>query len=363
MRTNPTARPYRIAKLLGAALLALTLVALPIAGSAAPSSDDAKASLESAKAKLGDLQQQTEVLTEEYNEARVKLEEINARLDQAQKDLQQANQEAQDARALLDARTADAFTVGAGSHLEVVLGEGTFTDFTDRMTFLEVMQQDNQELALQAENAGQRAAWASADLKKAQEEQKEQQQIIADRKAEIEKLVGQQQALVEKYEIQYETALEAEREAARAAAAAADGGESGGGGSGGGYGNAPAPSSAAGVAVQTALDQVGDEYQWGAAGPDEFDCSGLTMYAWARAGVSLPHSSGSQYAMLPRVDKSDLQPGDLVFYAANGSTISHVAMYIGGNQIVHAYSEGSPVSVDTFSSYWTSAYVGAGRPG
>ncbi len=109
----------------------------------------------------------------------------------------------------------------------------------------------------------------------------------------------------------------------------------------------PAPTSApvsgsAGTAVATALDQVGDAYVYGATGPDAFDCSGLTMYAWNAAGVSLPHSSSMQAGMGVPVAYSDLQPGDLVFYY---SPISHVGMYIGNGQLVHAPNSSTPVQV------------------
>ena len=77
----------------------------------------------------------------------------------------------------------------------------------------------------------------------------------------------------------------------------------------------------AAAAIRYAMAQVGNSYVYGAAGPNAFDCSGLTMMAWAQAGVSLPHSSGAQYGVGPHVASSDLQPGDLVFYY---SPISHV---------------------------------------
>ena len=103
-----------------------------------------------------------------------------------------------------------------------------------------------------------------------------------------------------------------------------------------------APSEAAGIAVQTALGQIGDPYVWGDSGPDGFDCSGLTSYAYAAAGVSLPHSSRSQSALGRDVARSELQPGDLVFYY---DPISHVAIYIGNGMIVHARTFGQPVAV------------------
>jgi cell wall-associated NlpC family hydrolase len=94
--------------------------------------------------------------------------------------------------------------------------------------------------------------------------------------------------------------------------------------------------------VQTALAQVGDPYVYGAAGPDAFDCSGLTMYAWHAAGVSLSHSSSVQAGQGVAVSLSDLMPGDLIFYY---SPISHVGMYIGHGQIVHAPHPGLSVQV------------------
>ena len=113
----------------------------------------------------------------------------------------------------------------------------------------------------------------------------------------------------------------------------------------------------AAAAVAYAMAQVGDAYVYGAMGENAFDCSGLTMRAWAQAGVSLPHSSGAQYGSGPRIAASDLQPGDLVFYY---SPISHVGIYIGNGLIVHAANPGTGVAV---TGLYSMPYVGAVRPG
>ena len=113
----------------------------------------------------------------------------------------------------------------------------------------------------------------------------------------------------------------------------------------------------AAAAVHYAMAQVGDAYVYGAAGPSAFDCSGLTMMAWAQAGVSLPHSSSAQYSTGPHISESQLMPGDLVFYY---SPISHVGMYIGNGLIVHAANPGAGVLV---SDLHYMPYVGAVRPG
>jgi cell wall-associated NlpC family hydrolase len=116
-----------------------------------------------------------------------------------------------------------------------------------------------------------------------------------------------------------------------------------------------APGSAAAIAVKTALAQVGDRYVWGTSGPDTFDCSGLTSYAYAAAGVALPHSSRAQATLGRAVSRAELQPGDLVYFY---SPISHVALYIGNGMMVHARTSGRPVTV---TSVDMNGYRGARR--
>ena len=105
---------------------------------------------------------------------------------------------------------------------------------------------------------------------------------------------------------------------------------------------AAASTAKAQIAVDTALAQLGDPYVWAGAGPNSFDCSGLTQYAYKAAGISLPHSSKSQSTMGTPVAKADLKPGDLVFFY---SPVSHVGMYIGNGQMVHAPTSGDVVKV------------------
>ena len=112
-----------------------------------------------------------------------------------------------------------------------------------------------------------------------------------------------------------------------------------------------ASSQAAQIAVDTALAQRGKPYVWAAAGPDSFDCSGLMQYAYAAAGISLPHSSRMQSQMGQPVSRDQLQPGDLVFFY---SPVSHVGMYIGNGQMVHAPTSGDVVkisSIDAMGDY------------
>jgi len=121
---------------------------------------------------------------------------------------------------------------------------------------------------------------------------------------------------------------------------------------------APPVSSRAEVAVAAARSQLGVPYQYAMSSPGvAFDCSGLTAYAWSKAGVSIPHQSAMQYASTPHVAVADVQPGDLLYYY---SPISHVAIYIGNGMQIHAPAPGKFVEI--VSVNWGKV-VGASRPG
>jgi cell wall-associated NlpC family hydrolase len=122
---------------------------------------------------------------------------------------------------------------------------------------------------------------------------------------------------------------------------------------------ANAVSGRAGTALRYAVKQIGDNYVWGAAGPIRWDCSGLTMRAYQQAGVRLPHSSRAQFGYGRSISRSNLQPGDLIFF---GSPISHVGIYIGKNKMVHAPRPGARVQIAEFGNYFgRKKYVGARR--
>jgi peptidoglycan DL-endopeptidase CwlO len=108
-------------------------------------------------------------------------------------------------------------------------------------------------------------------------------------------------------------------------------------------------------ALRAAETREGDPYVWGAAGPDEFDCSGLVVWAFAQEGISLPHYTGSLWNSGMHVSRADLEPGDLLFFFAD---ISHVGFYLGDGMMLDAPSAGQDVMVQPV--YW-SAFVGAVR--
>lgn len=117
----------------------------------------------------------------------------------------------------------------------------------------------------------------------------------------------------------------------------------------------PVPPAGAGAeaAIAFARDQLGEPYVWGAEGPGSWDCSGLTMGAWAEGGVALPHYSVAQYQQSTPISVGDLQPGDLVFWSSSSSSsgIFHVALYTGDGMMIHAPRTGRPVTEESMY-YW-----------
>jgi cell wall-associated NlpC family hydrolase len=215
-----------------------------------------------------------------------------------------------------------------------------------------------EDLAAEVDAAREAAAEAAEDTERELDEVK----------GELATLVAEEQArraaAAEEAARREIEAQAAARRAAVATTAPGGGGSSGGGSSSSGSSASsaparvpPAPSPGAAGAVDAAMSMLGVRYRWAGSTPEEgFDCSGLTSWAWARAGRYLPHSSRAQYASLPHVDFEDIQPGDLVFF---GSPIHHVGMYIGGGQMVNAPQTGDVVKV---SSVYRRDMVGVGRP-
>ena len=116
---------------------------------------------------------------------------------------------------------------------------------------------------------------------------------------------------------------------------------------------APPPGSGASAAIAFARDQIGEPYKYGAAGPNAWDCSGLTMMAWKAGGKSLPHYSVAQYEQSTPISVGQLQPGDLIFWGSSPSSIYHVGLYVGDGQMIHAPRSGVPVQ-QVSMYYWIS---------
>jgi cell wall-associated NlpC family hydrolase len=233
------------------------------------------------------------------------------------------------------------FTGGTQSRVAAFLTSRSATDLVQQMTTLEVIA-DHTETVIAKVAAAQRAAAttrAQADA------------AAARAKASLATLQSQKKVLQSKaagYQASYNRLTAAQRTAVTDAVAGPTLTVS--------ASSLPVPASAA-VAkiIRSALDQVGKPYIYGDSGPDGFDCSGLTSYAYAAAGIALPHSSKAQSQLGVPVSRANLQPGDLVYFY---SPVSHVGMYIGNGMMVHARTFGRPVAVTSVDQ---AGYDGARR--
>ena len=207
--------------------------------------------------------------------------------------------------------------------------------------------------SVQVEQARQDGLRRAAEARAAAAEAARQARLAAERAARAKAAAERRQA---------EAAQRAAEEAARQAAAAAAQAEKDAAKPTSSPAPPPTTPTSGGVAavIAYAQAQLGKPYQWGADGPDTFDCSGLTMMAWRRAGVYLTHYTGAQWAETRHVPVSEARPGDLVFYGTSGATSHHVGLYVGGGQMIEAPYTGAYVR---YASIWRSDLIDyVGRP-
>jgi cell wall-associated NlpC family hydrolase len=332
------------------------LSGLSIASLAAPSAEE----VEAAKAKLAGLQHEFEVLAEQYNDAKYRLALIERKLAEARDQRDIAEQQAQRAESRLATRAVQAY-VGTGSQVDGLLGAESIAEFSDRLEFMGAVAEGDAEIARTASNARQEADWASDRFAATLSERQRQVATIENQLDRLDSMIGEQASLYEQLNQDRNDFLAAQRAALELARQeAAQDAPADTTGDFGGY-VPPVNGSAAEIAVGAAKSVIGAPYVFGSADPNVgFDCSGLTSWAWSQAGVYIPHSSASQYSSLPHVPLGSVQPGDLIFYY---SPISHVALYIGGGQIVHATHPGADGAVHIDSMYGYDPPVGAARPG
>ena len=302
-----------------------------------------------------------EVLTEKFNESREELKATRAAAVLAAAELEAARADLAKARDHVRSVAVGAWTGDRLGALQAMLTSGSAAEMLDRVGTLQTIAEHHNGVLGGAQRATehadrtkatseQLAAEAQAQVDRVSAEKAELDAEIAVYRAAYARLTEDEQrasrAAAERHAREQAAPVEdvpaprqrAARQAAPAAPAAPVAAPAGG-------------SSAAQAAVRAAMAQIGDPYVWGAGGPDAFDCSGLTQYAYAAAGISLPHSSRMQSTMGVAVSRADLQPGDLLFFY---SPVSHVGMYVGNGQMVHASTSGVPVktaSIDSMGSF------------
>jgi peptidoglycan DL-endopeptidase CwlO len=338
--------------MIGSVLVLGAVLAAPLAAHALPHSAQPAVSAKppttaQVTAKLRSLAKSSEQLSEQLNQAKIDTAKAREQVTEATRNADLAQQELRAAQQQLAMSLASQYKSASFSRTVALLSANSTDNYLQTVQTMSLLTQHQGEVATMAANAISAADAATAKAKAAA--------ATATRKqAELVKRQHDLAAEVSRYKKLLATLTAAER--ARY------------------FTPTPAPTQAvvnqvfsapaisgsggAATAIQVARAQLGKPYSWGAAGPDAYDCSGLTSYSWGHAGVSLPHSAAGQQGMGSPVSRENLSPGDLVFF---GSPAYHVALYLGDGMIIHAPTSGDVVKIVSLSSM--PDYSGATRVG
>lgn len=371
-------------KRLGLALAAAAVAALAVstASLSAPQAvEDKRSEAEAVLAQIQQIDTELEHVVDDYNAATERFDALEAELQDAKRHVGLAKRTNKVAQQNLSDRLVALYVNGGESNtLEIILGAESLDDLLDRVDAANRVSDQDSRIVAAVRDARKALAKEQRRVEKALAEQ---EQVVAERAAQreqIEAQLAERQALYSSIEDQIQDLIAEEkarqerlaREAQRrlevtqngaatgeaateteAAPVASDSGSS----SSGTSVPAPPPGQYGGVAG-IALQYLGVPYQWGGMSPSGFDCSGLVAYAYAQAGVSLPHNAAAQYGYGTPVSRDQLQAGDIVFF--NG--LGHNGIYIGGGLFVHSPHTGDVVKVSSLSDSWyASTWVGARR--
>jgi len=364
VRLTPSSR-RRLAQAFVVGIAAFLLVAA--SASATPGVASKQAQARQVLAQIQQIDDSLGVAVESYNLANVRLRQIESdqRENRIQLKLTRANLRiAQDS---LAARLVSAYTsTQDNSTLSVLLGASSLDDLLNRIEAVNSTSQQDASIVQQVTSFKAAVQRHRTELRRAHSEQ---QTIVAQKAAQkqrIESQLASRRQLLSSIKGQIERIRAAEAAQQRQLAAAARSRLSGvqlavaegvGISASTPEGSTVAPPNVHGGVVGIAMHYLGVPYVWGGSSPRGFDCSGLVSYVFGQIGVSLPHSSYAQFGMGTSVSISDLQPGDLVFFTG----ASHVGIYIGGGQFIHAPHTGDVVKISSLSGYYSSNFAGGRR--
>jgi cell wall-associated NlpC family hydrolase len=299
----------------------LILLAAPGTGHADPAADRQRL--------LANAWQELESVIERYNAVRDDLRATDARLEQVNSRLGPLRAQVDDAQKETDAQAAALYRSGAVGSTAVLISAASPEMWMDQLAMLDQISRRRVGALRSLRTAQERLNTEQADLSSLQQQQRTQRAELGRRKATIEAQLRR---------------LGGGRTARAPSGALHDG-------------FVPLfTDDAAGRAVRFAYSQLGKVYQWGADGPNTYDCSGLTMAAWKTAGVVLPHNAARQKQTVTPITRAELHPGDLVFYYKD---VSHVGMYIGSGRVIEAPRAGERISMRLLDY---APVIGYGRP-
>ncbi|EID53154.1 cell wall-associated hydrolase, invasion-associated protein [Saccharomonospora xinjiangensis XJ-54] len=346
VRSHPVKRVVSGALAACAVIAVVTFAQTPATATPAVPAPAQPQSASEALEKYRELAVKAQKLNEEYLTAQEdlkakekELDELNKTLSKAKKAEAKAREDEEVFRKEVDRFAGASFTSGAQlNKLSALLTVESPQDFLDRSSAIDLLAADKNRALGALKGAVDRAEASRTEAATAQQKAKEAKdkaaEIAADLKDRKEKLEEQKA----------EVAAQANRLSEADKAQQQDTGPD--------PGNIPASGAAAQTAINAALSQRGKPYEWGATGPNSYDCSGLTQWAYAQAGISIPRTSGQQSTYGTAIPRSQLQPGDLVFY---GSPVYHVGIYIGNDQMVHAPTTGDVVKVAPLQAEYSGA--------
>lgn len=347
-KADPGSRtPTLLVRLILAAALVVPAAGVATAAQASPATDIAKV-----RAQVEKLQHDAEVASEDYNDTREQLKGLQVRVKAAQVRLQQSQAKVRETRKVVGQLAAETYRDGDMGTLELYLGDNP--DALLAQSGVVETLADRQVSAITRLKESQRKLAAdTADLGRQQAKIKSATDKLAATKKSVESKLAQSKAILSRLTAAQRRALE---RASRDAVRQATGGSGDTSGPGGtlscGSVSIDAPTARVQRVIDFACAQLGKPYVWAADGPGSYDCSGLTLAAWARGGVSLPHSSRMQAGYGTPVSRSNLRVGDLVFFY---SPISHVGIYIGNGLMIHAPHTGDVVKIAPLHAQLTAA--------
>ena len=352
---------------------------VPVLVHAAPSSPAIEAKRRQAadaSRRLEDLGAELEMRAEEYNEIEAALAQTRSRISATRAELEQATRALDAAQGDLSQRAASIYRTGNVSFLDVLMGVRDFGDFLTWLDYTRQVARSDASVVLGIKDAAARVEKAKSALEARETEQaalrtearskraevmravKKQKAYVAGLNSEVTKLIAEERARLARLAAERARRAAAAAAARRRTAATASTRRFDAGGLGGGHSEV----------VGVALKYIGVPYVWGGSTPAGFDCSGLTQYVYAEAGIEIPRTSRSQFAVGTYIppDRLDLlRAGNLVFFGFDGDAnrIHHVGIYVGDGNFLHAPQTGENVQVSSLSERIASRadYVGACR--
>jgi cell wall-associated NlpC family hydrolase len=295
------------------------------------------------QSKINQLTTQFDKVSQQLDQAGQQLSAAQTRLSQVRVRLNHANTQFQTAQANVAATAAAAFEDTGATSIAGVLTSGDPSVVLQQGSLLMELSGNRSAQTRQLLTDASQLAGVEQEMSRTEAGIAGLKRQLSDHKTSLGKLIDKQKATLASLTVPQQQTVQSNSIGAGGTTSATYSGTT---------------STQGGKAVAFAYAQLGKPYQWGATGPGSYDCSGLAQAAWAAAGVTIPRTTYAQWAALPHVSTSALEPGDLLYFDGVG----HVAIYVGGGDIIDAPQTGMDVQKIPLAGWYKSSLVGAARP-